>query len=367
MSTLVRPRGAPCLDQARVTEALRVGFDGDRLVLTLATVRANVLGSRPRPEWTLLRDCLARDPEVLAILRAAPAQCVAQGQLMNMVARITAFLDEGCRSPNAMPGMTRSDDYARVRGVLLRQASTVRALLRMPNQTNNPLRAAALYPAFCLAGAWARRPLALVEIGPSIGLNLCWDKYGLEYPGIGRYGDRRSKCQLTYTLRAVTPDDRAQLQRILVRGPRIGSRIGLERSPVQPASTAEQLWLSGGGTIKDHATAITRQLQPRIVAGDAVKTLPAVLAQIDRAHTPCVFSSFVTYQMGARARRTLESHIAAVGRRRPIARIALGEWPNKRGARLDLTCLAPGAETHQILGFCDMDGDCGAGMDWVGG
>lgn len=44
-------------------------------------------------------------------------------------------------------------------------------------QTNEVRRCAYLYPAFCTIYEKVRKPLALIEIGTSAGLQLFWDKY----------------------------------------------------------------------------------------------------------------------------------------------------------------------------------------------
>src|ERR1700761_2584546 len=47
--------------------------------------------------------------------------------------------------------------------------------------TNEVGRSALLHPGFRAVASQALTPLALIEIGPSAGLNLIWDRYGIRY------------------------------------------------------------------------------------------------------------------------------------------------------------------------------------------
>ncbi len=57
--------------------------------------------------------------------------------------------------------------------------------------TNEVGRSAVLHPGFRAVAAEAGAPLNLIEIGPSAGLNLIWDRYGVRY-----HARRRSRAEL---------------------------------------------------------------------------------------------------------------------------------------------------------------------------
>ena len=64
-------------------------------------------------------------------------------------------------------------------------------------QTNEARRSGIFYPAFGLV--WergGRKPLAMLEIGSSAGLNLLWDKYGYHYRELVG-GDTTSELQIS--------------------------------------------------------------------------------------------------------------------------------------------------------------------------
>lgn len=333
-------------------------------VIPPGLIREAILGSKPGAEWIMLRDCIADDDELLRHLTAAEPGSIAQGQLLQIIVQIVVFLEERESSGVVKRGVRTAAAYSRVRSLLLRDSRLLKRLLQLPNQTNNPLRAAALYPALCRASQWAETPLALIEIGPAIGFNLCCDKYRIVYPGIGIFGDASSRCELRYSLRLPGRRARVHLESVLATAPRVASRLGLERLPVRPGSLAERVWLSGTELGK-RALMLVRRVRPRIVGGDALDTLERAMVAVPSGVTPCVISSFVTYQFSQRGRDRLETVIARIGRQRQLVRISLGEGRSARGARLDIGCHVPGRTFRQVLGFCQMHGDCGSFMDWI--
>ena len=94
---------------------------------------------------------------------------------------ISATTTRGTNSP----GPVTAAQYPALRAFCLAHAAQLRPRLQAGvTQTNDVLRSALLFPAFCLVAARAGgRPLGLVEIGTSGGLNLCWDQYRYEYGG----------------------------------------------------------------------------------------------------------------------------------------------------------------------------------------
>src|SRR5208282_4764936 len=94
--------------------------------------------------------------------------------------------------------------------------------------TNEVGRSVALHAGFRALAARAGEPLHLIEIGPSAGLNTIWDSYGVRY-------NRDSESFATEA-----PPDALVIDTVL-RGthvpplgpaPKVASRVGLERNPV---------------------------------------------------------------------------------------------------------------------------------------
>src|SRR5262249_1499976 len=114
-------------------------------------------------------------------------------------------------------------------------------------QTNEVLRAAQLLPAFAWVQATMRRPLGLIEIGPSAGLLLHTDRYDYryEFPDAtvpeGGAADAGGVPPLGCRIRGdCTPE---RLAPLVGKPLRVASRVGLDVNPLDPAEPETRAWL----------------------------------------------------------------------------------------------------------------------------
>ena len=105
-----------------------------------------------------------------------------------------------------------------------------RFVLERPVQTNEVQRCWALLPIFLTIARAADRPLHLVELGTSAGLNLIWDRYGYRYEN-GTWGDLSSPLQLEGEERRRSVPE--ELLRVDVD---IERRVGIDLDPVDVTS-----------------------------------------------------------------------------------------------------------------------------------
>jgi hypothetical protein len=110
----------------------------------------------------------------------------------------------------------------------------LRDLVAAPVQTNEPARCAALLGGFLEVSRLSHRPLRLLEVGASAGLNLCFDRYRYLL-GSKTWGPACSAV----TIRAETVGDLP-----LDATVRIQSRAGCDPRPVDPATDEGRLTLS---------------------------------------------------------------------------------------------------------------------------
>jgi len=232
--------------------------------------------------------------------------------------------------------------------------------------TNEVARSAFLHAGFRVVAKEAGEPLHLVEIGPSAGLNLVWDRYGVRHlRGSESFaaGDSNAALVLETELRGdhVPP---------LGPAPRLASRVGLERDPVDLSSRDERDWLKAL-VWPDHVARFARlekaleiygAARPEIRKGDALSLLPDALRAIPEHETACVYHSFVVYQFSEEMRAALDNLLIAVSLRRPIWRLSLegtlsGETP------LLLYYYRDGSREKRTLAFCHPHG---AWIDWQG-
>jgi hypothetical protein len=219
-------------------------------------------------------------------------------------------------------------------------------------QTNEVQRSWALLPAFLsLAG---ERPLDLVELGPSAGLNLLWDRYGYRYPA-GRWGDVDG---LVLEGRAVDGPPGALLE----RRPAVRGRIGIDRSPVDVCRDDDALilqsfvWADQEARLERlrAAIAVARRTPPELVAGDYVDVLPGLLAKRPADGLTVVFHSVSTAYLRREDRDRLAAAIEEAGAAGPLAWISY-EFVEEQAERPTFEAFAidvrvwPGGEFSRLM------------------
>jgi len=228
--------------------------------------------------------------------------------------------------------------------------------------TNEIGRCAILLPALMAVEAEAQAPLHLVEIGPSCGLVLCWDKYSYDF-GDTHIGPDDAAVKLTTDVKGPPPPLNDTF-------PIVASRVGLDLHPSDindPDTLAWQLALIWPGG-KDRAERISkafdvvRAVQPRIIGGDAVETIADVIENLPGNGAVCVHHSFATYQIPPDRRQVLSDTLAELGRQRPIWRIGI-EWIDDGGRGLKqgdntvgIARYRDGKREFQAMGFCHSHG-----------
>ena len=120
------------------------------------------------------------------------------------------------------------------RQVLDEHRDEIRDWLRHPPQTNEVGRGAALAGALCHLVAEADRPVRLVEIGASAGLNLRADHFWISGAGVS-YGPESSPVRMPGAWRGQPPP---------VRPVHVIARTGGDLAPVDPVSHQGRLMLS---------------------------------------------------------------------------------------------------------------------------
>lgn len=266
--------------------------------------------------------------------------------------------------PNLTKKVSAGDPFQVFRDFCLANRATITPMLetRVTN-TNEVSRSAILYPGFVALAREAPQPFHLIEVGPSAGLNLYWDRYVYRYTrGSDAFTGGAKNAELVID----TPLKGERLPP-LDPPPRVGKRIGLERSPVDLANADDRDWLKAL-VWPDHAQRFQRlelalkvnaQWPHDIRAGDAVSLLPDVLTEIPEDETLCLYHTMAIYQFTDNARRAFEDILILASVRRPLFRLSLererGEFP------LTLTRYVDGAVTAKVLA---MGGPQGGWLEW---
>ncbi len=188
-------------------------------------------------------------------------------------------------------------------------------------QTNEVNRCCYLLPAFVLAAKQAARPLWIVDVGASAGLNLLFDRYAYDYGNGLRAGDAASTVQLRTDLRGKAG---------LTPWPAIAGRVGLDLHPIDVDDETRTRWLEAC-TWPEHvdrfhnlraALAIARQAKPRVVEGDAVDGLRALVDEADRDAVVVIVNTNVLQYFPAEACERYGRRLVDLASRRELIWIA---------------------------------------------
>jgi hypothetical protein len=127
----------------------------------------------------------------------------------------------------------REQAWAALRDLLADQGDELRRSLGQAPQTNEVGRAAALIGALLHLGAGDRRPLRLVEIGASAGLNLRADRFRIELADGRSVGPDSAAVVLTDPWQGPLPPLRRQLD--------VVERFGCDPAPLDPTTVDGRL------------------------------------------------------------------------------------------------------------------------------
>jgi hypothetical protein len=188
--------------------------------------------------------------------------------------------------------------------------------------TNEVGRSAVLNTGFRTVAAQAGGPLHLIEIGPSAGLNLIWDRYRVRYT---RGGETFATDVPNASL---TLDCELRGERVPPHGPApaVASRVGLELNPVDLSNPDDRDWLRAlvfpdrveRVARLEAALAAYKDVKPEIRIGNALDLLPDALAAVPKDGVACVYHTFVTYQFSDAMRRALYDVLTVAGLRREV-------------------------------------------------
>ena len=206
-------------------------------------------------------------------------------------------------------------------------------------QTNEVQRTWALLPAFLALGA---QRLDLLELGPSAGLNLVWDRYRFRYE-CGSWGAADAALELVGEERAAVPAE------LLAREVSVVRRRGVDLRPVDAATEEGArllecfVWADQRDRLErlERAIDALRADPPEIVRGDYVDMLPALLSDRAPGALLVVFQTASTAYLSDEQYGALRSHLDEA--ERPLA------WVATRRSSEEETDLEGGFELEAAL------------------
>jgi hypothetical protein len=218
-------------------------------------------------------------------------------------------------------------------------------------QTNEVGRCGALLPGFGLAaGAFGGAPLALIEVGGSLGLHQNFDRYAYAYSGGLGLGPE-SPATVRTEIRGPGPPQ------VPARMPAVASRVGVDLAPGDVTDEDTVRWAQAliwpdqteRQDLFRAAVRLAREDPPRLVAGDGRDRVAELVAEAPGDAVPCVFHSHAVYQMSSSWRREFTAGIDGLGSGRDLARVSL-EWLGKDpGPRLELALYRKGGKETRYV------------------
>jgi hypothetical protein len=194
-------------------------------------------------------------------------------------------------------------------------------------QTNEVQRSWILLPLLLrVAQRMEAEEFDLVELGPSAGLNLVWDRYRYAYEA-GEWGRPDAVLSFEGEERRAVPGDLLELH------PRVGRRIGIDLSPIDVTTEAGArllrsfVWAGQDERMRrlDRAIEALREDPPELVRGDYVEALPEVLAAQPTDALTIVFQTASFGYIGDKGRARVRAVLEEAGASRPLAFISTGK------------------------------------------
>jgi hypothetical protein len=223
-------------------------------------------------------------------------------------------------------------------------------------QTNEVQRSWALLPAFLSLDDG--RPFDLLELGPSAGLNLLWDRYAYRYSS-GVWGSGELELH---------GDDRVPPPAaLLARRVEVVRRRGVDLSPIDVTTSdgARMLkafvWPDQPGRLErlQRAIEVARRDPPELIRGDYVAELPALLRDRLPGAQLVVFQTASTMYLDRPGAERLRAALHEAGDREPLVFVTTGRAPDDDGFALEVERFPDGGPKR--VAVFDFHG---AWLDW---
>ncbi|HZQ16053.1 MAG TPA: DUF2332 domain-containing protein [Gaiellaceae bacterium] len=223
-------------------------------------------------------------------------------------------------------------------------------------QTNEVQRSWALLPAFLTLADG--RPLDLLELGSSAGLNLVWDRYRYAYRD-GEWGSGE------LVLRG---DDRAGLPaELLGRSVTVARRRGVDLNPIDVTTDRGRrllrsfVWADQTARLErlDRAIEIVRRDPPLVMEGDYVEALPSLLRNRRDGTRLVVFQTASTMYLERGLAEQVRAAFHDAALEEPLDFVTGGRAPDDDGYALEIHRFPDGSSTR--LAVFDFHGEW---LDW---
>ena len=288
---------------------------------------ADVEAHGSSPLYESLSHGIAEDEELLTLAEEVPDDQPAPNLLFAAVQyllfeRPEEVLVDYFPSITTSPKSAREGAYEAFREFCLSHRDDIISLLQSRRvQTNVIRRSSILLPVFeHLSRRCDRVPLSVVEIGPSAGLNLLFDKYGYQYGRYGQYGDSKSPVQLSCEIRG---DEEPPLPEEL---PPVGKRLGIDLNTLDVRNEDDVRWLRAliwpeheeRRSLIEGAVSVVRESPPELIEGNALTDLKRVCSGVPEKEQLFIFNTHVLYQLTVEQQEEFAELVDEIGQSRDL-------------------------------------------------
>lgn len=234
---------------------------------------------------------------------------------------LAAFYGSMTPAPRPPAGVAPAfESFCRAQGPAIRRIVATRRV-----QTNEARRSGVLLPALGVIARAEGAPIALVDVGTSAGFTLLVDRFRITYGGAGANfstGPAGGRVAFTIEARGARPPPPPN-------GLVISAAVGIDLLPVDPSDDESRRWLEAlvwpeQADRRERLVASLAEARahpPRIVEGDAVDVLPAVLASLPAGAVPVVVHQHVLSKISDAGVRRIDDAIIEASRGRTIHRL----------------------------------------------
>lgn len=310
---------------------------------------------------------IAQDPELLALA----AHCRKGERIPNLLfAAVHYLLLRGISHPLArfyksLDGSfdVSEDPMPDFSSFCLQQVERIRELIAVRLvQTNEVSRCAGLMLVIAAASKGLQgRPMYLVDIGASAGLNLFWDHYGYKYGDQLVGGDRSSPVQIECALSGPNVPPRP------ADFPPVIARVGVDLNPLDVRIDDDALWLRAliwpehekRAELLRNAIGVVRRQSLTLLAGDGVELLAEIMKAVPLDSVLFIVRIFT--QIPQPSRERWSALIAEYGTKRDLMMITSRPHGGD-DSQLVLNSFVNGQRNEQGLAYMQNHGDW---IEWL--
>jgi len=276
------------------------------------------------PLYEHLANKMAADEELLEIASLIPPNQPAPNLLLAAVQYLLISLKDPLAkyyasftaTPHPIQGV-----YPVFKAFVMDHAKQLKSLFQEKLvQTNEIRRCAYLYPMMTDIYHKHQRPLALIEIGASAGLQLGMDHYNYCY-------NHQLSINNTNNGSIISSENRGEtLPKSVSKPPVVYQRIGIDLNPIDLRQKKESQWLQAliwpehheRRLLLNEALPIFSQLEIQLIKGDAIQLIKEISQTIEEEAMLVVYHTHVANQMSLESRHSLMEQLKEISMKRPL-------------------------------------------------